>query len=708
MPNYQYIQTFYINPDAVEKATTVMLTSVDLFFKTKPDLLDSISGSRDPGVQIAICEIENGVPNSQNVLRNSISRNGYDLINAFSKPVVATNFRFDDPVACRTGKYYGICVYFEDPLFSLWQNVQGQNLVNEDGTSSTPSPGSSIGNFDGVLYTSNKSGGVLSTFTPHSDRDLKFRVNVARFILPETGFDIEVTNKNYEFFTINSREGSFVGGELVYIDTYANGASSDAAGFVTFGPSSLQVVGTGTYFQDALPGQIMILTNGSSYDAVPISVIEDDTHLLLDRAPIFTAVANTFKVTPTGTVNYINYLNNKIYLSDSSATNAEFSFTANTKIKGLKSQAVANVYSVDAISVDSFKPRFKVGNPSLSSFAINYKAANTSGYIDATGQELVLDKINNISLYDASILSRSREVLLTTLYNNSTDPELYSRKSSVANIHFTTTVVGGSFQAPYVIGDQLDMYVYSNQINNEYLDPITGRDTEIEKNGLALCKHISTKSTFDMPAEDVIIYLTAFRPAGTEIRVYCKLKNGADNETFDDKKWTPLTITSNSEKFSDPTDPNSLVEYTYGLPQFPGIDQGLDGVFTTSLNSAIVTTSVDQTASIAAGDLIQIYDPFLPNNHEVFAVRSVDSPTQITLAKAVTNVNVIGAKAANKMKYPNIAFNNIANDNVCRYFSSSLVEFDGYNQMQIKIVLLSPYTYVAPEVEDVRVLGVSV
>ena len=103
MPKYQYIQTFYVNPDAVEKATNVMLTSIDLFFKTKPDLIDSISGSKDPGVQIAICEVVNGAPDSTRVLRGSITRVGYEVISAFSKPTVATNFRFSDPVSLRSG-----------------------------------------------------------------------------------------------------------------------------------------------------------------------------------------------------------------------------------------------------------------------------------------------------------------------------------------------------------------------------------------------------------------------------------------------------------------------------------------------------------------------------------------------------------------------------------------------------------------------------
>lgn len=713
MPNYQLIQTFYIDPDAVNRSTDVLLTSIDLFFKTKPDLSDSISGSRDPGVNIAICEVINGVPNPEEVLRKSRARVGWDAVNAYSKPTLPTTFKFPDPVFAKTGKYYGICIYFEDPLFSVWQNVQGQNLVGADGATSTPSPGSAISKFDGVLYTMGTASipndvTANATYRPHVDRDLKFAVKIAQFNLPAGGFDIPIVNKEYEFFTINTRDGTFVGGETVYIEQYANGATTDAPGTVSFGTDSIEVVGTGTSFFDYVPGQDVILTNGSAFDCVKIGLIEDENHLTLDRAPIISGTGQPFKVTPVGTISYTNYLDDLVYLANSTATNSQFCFAANCIIKGVKSLSTANVFSVDKISVDLFKPRFKVGNPAFSSVTINQKFANTTNNIDSTGQTLILDQMNTVAGYDAFIMSRSQEVLYSTLYNNETDPNLYSRKSSVANVHFDTATTGNSFQAPFIIGDQLDLFVYSNQINNTYLDPITGLDTEIEKNGLALCKYISKKASFDLPAEDIIVYLTAYRPKNTEIRVYAKIKNGADNETFDDKSWTPLQITNNFEKYSDPVNENDLVEYTYGLPQYPGVEMTLPGVFTTTEGSAIVATTSDQSSNLAAGDLIRLYNNFLPQNHEVFVVQSVDSPTQITLSKAVTNLNVVGAVAGELMQYKNIAFNNIANDNVVRYFSSSMIEFDGYNQMQIKVVLLASDSYRSPQVEDLRVIGVSV
>ena len=52
-------------------------------------------------------------------------------------------------------------------------------------------------------------------------------------------------------------------------------------------------------------------------------------------------------------------------------------------------------------------------------------------------------------------------------------------------------------------------------------------------------------------------------------------------------------------------------------------------------------------------------------------------------------------------------WNNIANDNVVRYVTSSYTEFDTYNTMQIKVVLLSESTHIIPKVEQIQVIGVS-
>ena len=67
-----------------------------------------------------------------------------------------------------------------------------------------------------------------------------------------------------------------------------------------------------------------------------------------------------------------------------------------------------------------------------------------------------------------------------------------------------------------------------------------------------------------------------------------------------------------------------------------------------------------------------------------------------------------GGFKVDKIKYPNAAFKNSRNDGIVRYFNSQYSIFDTYNNMQIKIVLLSDNKNLVPEVESLQVVGVSV
>jgi hypothetical protein len=60
-----------------------------------------------------------------------------------------------------------------------------------------------------------------------------------------------------------------------------------------------------------------------------------------------------------------------------------------------------------------------------------------------------------------------------------------------------------------------------------------------------------------------------------------------------------------------------------------------------------------------------------------------------------------------KVKYPNIAFNNVNNSNISRYYNSTLAEFDAFDSMQIKIVMLADTTIKVPKIDQIQVLGVS-
>lgn len=691
MAAFDYIQTFYVNPDTVANAAEIMLTSVDLFFKAKPVENANASGTFKPGINVWICQVENGDPIPNISIVNSVRAISYDSVNISNDAQTPTVVGFTNPVLLKTGRYYGIVVKYNDPAYDIWTNVQGDRLIGAGGVTNTASPGSQS-RFDGYLYKSTNS----NTFDKFSDKDLKFKVKVAQFI--SNNVTIPLVNKDYEFFTIDTTVvGSFIGGEWVYQNI------ANATGTVTVASTSNTITGSSTTFTNLNINDKVVVSNGTVTDILTVTNVVNTTSMSVDRYPSFTSAGIGYKVPPIGVVYYTDYTKNKVYLVDSNAANSTFKFVTGTRIIGARSGASANVTSIDRFQVDRFKPSFLIGNPTTSDYSMTYAVANSSNSIPATTSNLELLKFNN-AVRESYLLSRSLEVENINLYGT-------GKKSAVVNVNFSVAVSEQNrFSVPYINTGELDFFFYQNDINNTYTETrggITDYDTEVARNGLAKTKYLSKKISFGEGkyAEDLVIYLTGYRPAGTQIKVYARLHNSADKEAFDDKAWTPLEIKNNIDRFST-EDPKDMWEYTYGLPQYPTVHAELTGNFLTTLNSNSITTTADQTSNITAGDLIRVYSVLTPSNHEVFPVAGANT-TAIQLFKPISNNNVVGDVGVEKLKYKNVAWNNIANDNVARYVTSSYTEFDTYNTMQIKVVLLSENTYNVPKVEQIQVIGVS-
>lgn len=698
---FDYIQTFYVNPDAVNNAEEIMITSVELYFKGKPSLASNISNLAGPGISAWICEVTNDQPNPERVMNNSITTVPYERINTSTNAMTATIVSFKAPIVVKSGRSYGIVIKYDDPAFEIWYNKQNDALVATTGKTTTASQGSQ-GRFIGMMYKATSA----TDKTSYTDRDLKFKVNIARFT--ENSSNFSFVNKNYEFFTVDSISGSFLGGEWVYQDIV------NATGTVTSSSSSTTLSGTGTTFTNHAAGQYILIANTTAKYLVQIAGITNSTSLTLTGPPVISGTGLTYKVPPIGIAEYSDYTNSSnlvLFLTDSNAANATFKFVPGTRLIGERSGASANLASIWAYSADNVTPKLRLKTSSQSSYTISYKTVNET-YNLVAGASTLLNLYNNEAQtgWDAYILSRSQEVdtsFLSPVTGGTLTLYGTNRKSMVVNVAMSSVTTGSSsFSVPYINAEELDIFVYQNKVSTTTKDG-TGYDTETAKNGLSDSKYISKKITFaeNKFAEDTLVYLTGYRPAGTSIQVYVKIHNSSDKESFDDKSWTPLEIKNNLEKYS--ADENDYIEYTYGLPQYPETINVLSGSFTVqNPANAVILTTVDQSAIVTAGDLVRVYDPLLPDNHEVFIVLSSNT-TSITVNKPITNVNIIGNMAVDKLRYRNVAWNNIANDNVARYISTSLVEYDTYNSMQLKIVLLADKTYVVPKVGQIQVIGVS-
>lgn len=722
-PTYNYIQTFYVNAEAVDNSPEVMLTSVVLYFKSKPALL---AAGTTPSVNIALCPVVNGQPVPENLIPGTTVRMVWDNINASSNSLDGTFFAFDNPVSVKTNQSYGIMIATELDAYELWQNVQGQRLISSTGTvTDTPSPGASA-NLNGKLYKStlstspsnvvnNTQSSNLTAYNSYLDRDLKFKVNIAKFDMTNKSKTITLTSKNYEFFTITARNGIFSGGEWIYLN------QANEAGTIKVDANSKTIIGSGTNFATTLIGKKIIFTIDNVTDVLRITGINSSTEMEVESFPRKSSNAASFKIPPVGKLYTQNNLNNSMVLVDSNASDAVFKFAAGSSIIGAFSGSTATIVSIDKHSVDSFTPRFKLGNPAFSTTNISYKFSTEASQIYSSFNNLVTDKLNEVKNYDAYIYSRSFEV---------SQPEGtfglgINKKSGIAQVAFNyTTDKNYSYIAPYIDGDQLDVYTQQNSINADTnitktrtitsspaVDVSYQFDSETTRFGTAKSKYLSKKISFaaDRAAEDIVVYMSAYVPQDTEVRVYAKLHNGLDKEAFDDKTWTPLQLKSTFIP-SDPADSNDVRELEYNLPFFhPEVETLLSSfaVATVDDNATANVAGGDISQYLVAGDIVKIYDPNNEaQNYDIFQIASTTS-SSITLNRKILDPNITGTMAIKLIKYPNAAFKSYLTDGVARYISSGGVQFDKFNAMQVKVVLLSNSTYVVPSVESIQVLGVS-
>ena len=114
------VETFYVPSRAVNGAGFIFITSIDVYFKTKPSAINNTSGINYPGVNFYLCPVENGIPNTQSPIKESLVRKEYASITAISDASIATNISFSSPIPLDTEKYYGIVIVPDDPDYQLW------------------------------------------------------------------------------------------------------------------------------------------------------------------------------------------------------------------------------------------------------------------------------------------------------------------------------------------------------------------------------------------------------------------------------------------------------------------------------------------------------------------------------------------------------------------------------------------------------------
>ena len=846
-------------------------------------------------------------------------------------PVQTSEYlRFDMKNTTKDDLFYGEPFYQDGPLYpggralpltvNCSPSIPGANvdyaklvvIANGSFTYDNGSTFSASGGFNSILDI-----GDMVIFSVSGNNTLHFRsidaINSNTEIVVDQPFDTTLTGANFRITPVgylNDISQTYVFGRLQDLATLYNSTANSSVRFTSFSiaNSTINVAGTGyansdyikiVGYEDIDTPSYAVKGNYAAY-----------ANVVTDGSGVITAVY--LSNTGCGFTNssFLVGANVNIYRSTagvpstnpSAGTSANISFTVSSNIKSLfKLTSLANVEVIN-IEAMRMKPEITVNNPLGSSFtirhrtlyhAINYANSHNERayYIDTPTESTHTDIFSKI--FKAHNMGVPAEGKTPVITSRSNEFVIRYANGAVNNAntygsHFSNTAVlifdissNSDYQAVY-FDPEIVMTHYGKYIIN---DDYTNEHTNY---GNAYAKHVATKINMatDRFSEDVLVYLTAYRPSNTDFKVYARLHNSRDADAFDDSDWTLLEQTDGLGMYSSKSNDSDYIELTYGLPAYPNTDYTVNGsvkitqgnnnivgtgtifgpmanvvsggtgynnndiiyftaptgftddndtgitaskastdakcsitvdgsgiiqtitvvdtgygftsqqaytgftaVTNTGVASAGSAASLKFTPGLQPNDLIKIYSyltDFANTNYTTAVVNNVASNTSLIVKRAFGELgaNQVGTVAVNttsttftgtntlwnlqfdvgdyiaywanstvyearkivtivsntsmtvdanasvlntgctwahlkseaflnvstavsgllidRIAYPHQAFNNMQNDNVSRYYNSSMIEFDAYDTMQIKVVLLSDSDNVVPKADDVR------
>ena len=267
--------------------------------------------------------------------------------------------------------------------------------------------------------------------------------------------------------------------------------------------------------------------------------------------------ANTTVGAPKGIVQYVDESNNQIYLDSSTGNFSNTASGFNPKIGIFRvsdpsntaliistaAVATANIATIDNFEYHAVAPNFGVLQPSKTSLDYEYKGTNNT-VVDSN-----FTGVDNEAEYE--FLDRTRS--LKSVSNES------GTKSSTFQISLASE---SEYVSPIINLERKSLLLIKNIINNDTTN-------EQGRYGNSSTKYVSKQIILadGQDAEDLKVYLTAYRPIDTDIKVYAKFLNAQDPETFDSKYWTLLNYANNTNlTYSSPTDVENYIEYEFTVP----------------------------------------------------------------------------------------------------------------------------------------------
>lgn len=495
-------QTFYIDPQS-SSDTAIFLESVDVYFAKK-----GVNG-----VRLQIRETVNGYPSNTVVPFSEVVLTSAQ-VSVSDNSSIATTFSFPAPISLKTGEEYAITVIpvANDPDYRVWVSKIGEvDLL--DGTAVTQDVAS------GTLFTSTNS----SAWTAYQTENLKY--SIRRCLFNVANGVLTMKPKNYEFLSISNIVGNFVSDEIVFeIKTNAVGNVAVSAGNNT-------ITGTGTQFSStfAVQDYIVIKTGADTYEPLRITGIANNTTMTVASVPYVSNANATYFLSQVGTVDYFNRRTPpRIHLKNSSARSGNV-FTANTTIVGATSKAAALVTAVENQKISYLQPHV---------YRTDFAKTRTTLKFNTNGESFDADFNDNKYLTSGPhyVFSRSNEIVAGV-------PNQFSMDVTLQNTSATTKDT-----SPFVDHEISGVAVYEYALGGSQTASYVSKVVQLSD---------------ELDAEDFKLFLTGYRPNGTDLEVSVKFLAGTDPVSINQVPWTKLEMKGENNFFSSLSNRFDYKEFEY-------------------------------------------------------------------------------------------------------------------------------------------------
>jgi len=276
----------------------------------------------------------------------------------------------------------------------------------------------------------------------------------------------------------------------------------------------------------------------------------------------------TSATTPTGTVSYYDtvtasntylYVGNTSYINSGPAFSNNRMFTTGTFVRGQTDGYTARIVTINNLKADLINFNTDFSSPLNSRISFAGRFATSTSTRDTNFSQLNINEENKFST-SKYVLSRSIESNTSASSSTMAANKSFEIRSNMVSF--------SPISSPVIDVQRISAKIVENLINSN--TDIGSSEDYVQFGGNAKARYITRKVTLadGQDAEDLKVYLTAYKPISAGVHVYFKVLHREDSDTFAQARWIPMDLATATTVVADTENTESLKEYEYNVPVF--------------------------------------------------------------------------------------------------------------------------------------------